>query len=113
MSGLKDHAERLQQDIGALLESQARYYKLWSFKAGMKSLSLLLNGGLVAALCLIALFFFAMAAAFALAAWFDSMTLGFLAAGAILLALALLVHALRRHIERPLLRRFSDIFFTD
>ena len=113
MSGLKDQAGQLQQDLTALLESQARYYKLWAFKAGMKSLSLLVNGGLVAALVLIALFFFAMAAAFALAAWLNSMSLGFLAAGVILLVLALLVHALRRHIERPLLRRFSDIFFAD
>lgn len=113
MSQLREQAERLQQDITGLLETQARYYKLWTFRAGMKSLSLLLNGGLLTALCLIALFFFAMAAAFALAAWLDSMTLGFAAAGAIVLALALLAHALRRHIQRPLLRRFSEIFFPD
>lgn len=113
MSQLREQAERLQQDITGLLETQTRYYKLWTFRAGMKSLSLLLNGGLLAALCLIALFFFAMAAAFALAAWFDSMTLGFAAAGTIVLALALLAHALRGRIQRPLLRRFSEIFFPD
>ena len=43
MGNLKDNAEALQANVQALLETQAEYYKLWSFKVGMKSVTLLIH----------------------------------------------------------------------
>lgn len=113
MSQLKDNAENLQQDVAELLESQAEFYKLWSFKVGMKSISLAVNITLIAAFGMLALLFLSVAAAYGLAACFGNTAYGFLAVGGAYLLIAWAAYALRDRIDRPVLRKFSEIFFTD
>ena len=113
MSQLKDNAESLQQNVTELLESQAEFYKLWSFKVAMKSLTLTVNTALMAVFGILALLFLSVAAAYGLAAWFGSSAYGFLAVGGFYLLITLAVYVLRDRIDRPVLRKFSEIFFTD
>lgn len=113
MSQLKDNAGNLQRDVVELLESQAEFYKLWSFKVGMKSVTLTVNIVLIAVFGVLALLFLSTAAAYFLAEYFGNSAYGFLAVGAFYLAVALAVYVFRRRIERPILRKFSEIFFAD
>lgn len=113
MSQLKDNAESLQRDVTELLESQAEFYKLWSFKVAMKSLTLTVNTAMLSVFGILALLFLSMAAAYGLAALFGNSAYGFLAVGGFYLVIALAVYFLRDRLDRPVLRKFSEIFFTD
>ncbi len=113
MNQLKDNAGKLQRDVTELLESQAEFYKLWSFKVGMKSVTLTVNIALIAVFGVLALLFLSTAAAYFLAECFGNSAYGFLAVGAFYLAVALAVYVFRSRIERPILRKFSEIFFAD
>ena len=113
MSQLKDNAEILQKDVAELLETQAEYYKLWSFKVGMRSVTLTVNIALISVFGVLALLFLSTAAAYFLAERFGNTAYGFLAVGAFYLAVALAVYVLRARIDRPILRKFSEIFFAD
>ena len=57
--------------------------------------------------------FLSTAAAYFLAECFGNSAYGFLAVGAFYRAVALAVYGLRGRIERPILRKFSEIFFAD
>lgn len=113
MSALRENAEDLRACVEALLENQAAYYKLWSFKVGMKSLTLLFRLVLFALFGLLALLFLSAAAAFALGDALGSVTQGFLITGSFYALMLVVVYVLREQINRPILRRFSDIFFAD
>lgn len=113
MSQLKDNAETLQRDVVELLESQAEFYKLWSFKVGMKSVTLTVHIVLIAVFGVLALLFLSVAAAYFLAECFGNSAYGFLAVGAFYLVIALAVYVFRSRIDRPILRKFSEIFFAD
>jgi hypothetical protein len=113
MSPIRENAEDLRTSVEALLENQAAYYKLWSFKVGMKSLTLLIQMTLFTLFGLMALLFLSTAAAFALGEALGSTTQGFLITGGFYLLLLIAAYLLREHINRPILRRFSDIFFAE
>jgi hypothetical protein len=113
MSQLKQNAEVLQGNLTELLETQAEFYKLWSFKVGMKTITLGVHITLILIFGVLALLFLSVAAAYGLAAWFGSTAYGFLAVGSFYLLVALSVHWFRDRIDRPVLRKFSEIFFTD
>ena len=113
MSPIRENAEDLRTSVEALLENQAAYYKLWSFKVGMKSLTLWIQMTLFTLFGLMALLFLSTAAAFALGEALGSTTQGFLITGGFYLLLLVAAYLLRDHINRPILRRFSDIFFAE
>jgi hypothetical protein len=113
MSAIRENAEDLRVSVEALLENQASYYKLWSFKVGMKSLTLLIQMTLFTLFGLMALLFLSTAAAFALGDVLGSTTQGFLVIGGFYVVLLIAAYLLREQINRPILRRFSDIFFAE
>jgi hypothetical protein len=113
MHNLKDSAEALQQDLQALLETQAEYYKLWSFKAGMKSVTFLIHAVLLIVFMALGTLFVSVAAAFWLGQYLHSNILGFLAVGGFYAAMSILVYLLRDSIDAPILKKFSSIFFSD
>jgi hypothetical protein len=110
---LKQSADRLQDDVHALIESQAEYYRLWTFKVSMKSIALLLQLFMLALCTSLALLFLSIAVALYLSAWLQSDALGFLIVGAAYIGAGMLAYFLRASIERPLLKKFSAIFFND
>ena len=113
MSSLKDKAEALQDNALTLLEAQAEYYKLWSFKVSMKSITFLVHAFLMMLFVTLCVLFASIAFAFWLGEYFDSNALGFLFAGGFYLLLCLLTYLLRDKIDRPILKKFSAIFFND
>jgi succinate-acetate transporter protein len=113
MSPIRENAEDLRDSVEALLENQAAYYKLWTFKVGMKSLTLLIRLTLFTLFGLMALLFASMAAALAIGNALGSMTQGFLVTGGFYALMLIAVYVLREQINRSILRRFSDIFFAD
>ena len=113
MSRLKQSAEALHEDVQVLIETQAEYYKLWSFKAGMKSVTLLVHVFLLGLFVALTLLFLSTAAALALGAWLHSDAQGFLIVGVFYLLAGALAYRLRARIDRPILRKFSAILLND
>ena len=113
MSTIKENAEALHDNVHALIEKQAAYYKLWTFKAGMKSITLLIHLFLLSLFVTLAVLFISIAAALQLGEYLNSYAQGFLIISTFYLLMCFLVYLLRDKINRPILEKFSSIFFAD
>jgi len=113
MSTLKDNAEALQDNVQILIETQAEYYKLWSFKVGMKSVTLLIHAFLFGLFITLGVLFASVAAAFWLGHIMHNNSLGFLIIGSFYVVMSILVYLLREKIDAPILKKFSSIFFAE
>ena len=113
MSSIKENAEDLHDNVHALIEKQAAYYKLWAFKAGMKSITLLLHIFLFSLFITLIVLFISIAVALQLGEYLQSNAQGFLIVSTFYLLLCILVYLLRDKINKPILEKFSSIFFAD
>lgn len=113
MSTIKESAEALHDNVHTLLEKQAEYYKLWTFKAGMKSITLLIHVFLLSLFITLVVLFISIAAALQLGDYYHSNAQGFLIVSTFYLLLCILVYLLRDKINKPILEKFSSIFFAD
>lgn len=111
---LKENSEDLLIQAKAFLESNVSYYKLWLFKATMKSTTMLLKLFLLSIMLVIVTLFVSIAAAIGIGYALDNMAYGFLIVGAIYLILSIIVYKIQDDIvEGPILRKFSEYFFND
>lgn len=111
---LKENSENIQEHVTNYVENNIEYYKLRSFKAAMKSTTAFLKFSLILLGFAMVLLFSSFAAAFAFGNYFDSYPLGFLIVGGIYLLITFLLFFIKdKMIERPLLEKFSEIFFND
>ena len=113
MSTIKENAEALHENVQTLIEKQAAYYKLWTFKVGMKSITLLIHIFLLSLFITLAVLFISIAVALQLGNYLNSYAQGFLIVSSFYLLLCILVYLLRDKINKPILEKFSSIFFAD
>ena len=112
LSELKNTSKNLPEEIESAINSQVEYYKLYGFRMLAKSATGLVNIFIMGLLAL-AVFFLAVAGAFALGTLLQSTTLGFLTIALLLSILAIVVYwGRKRFIYRPILRRLSEIYFN-
>jgi uncharacterized membrane protein YagU involved in acid resistance len=111
---LKEHTKDIQNEAQAYIENSIAYYKLWGFKVAMKSTTMVLTFALIAISLTMVLFFCSIAGAFAIGKALDSYALGFLIIAGIYLVISLFIFLIKdKIIERPILEKFSEIFFND
>ena len=111
---IKDNSEDIQNQAQVYFEKSAAYYKLWGFKVAMKSTTMILKFTLILLCFSMVLLFGSFAMAYAISAYFDSFTIGFLSvAGMYLVATLLLFTIKEKVIEGTILEKFSEIFFND
>lgn len=111
---LKESTQKIQEETKAYVESTVQYYKLWGFQFIMKSTRTIVKLILIGFFLMIAFLFGSIAAALAIGNALDSMALGFLIVAGAYFILVLLILFLRlRFIERPILRTFSKLFFSE
>ena len=111
---LKEHTENIQEQAQVFIEKTVAYYKLKSFKAGMKSVTLIVKAGLIFLCFLMFLLFCSIAGAFAIGQYFNNYAMGFLIVGGIyLVGIGLLFLIKDKIVEGPILQKFSEIFFND
>lgn len=103
----KDHAQ-------AYIEHTVSYYKLWGFKVTTKLTSATIQLVILVFFLSMALLFFSIAGALALSEMLDSYAWGFLSVGILYLFVLLMLLLFKASIiERPILKKFSKIFFKD
>lgn len=111
---LKEHSENIQDHTQKYIESNLDYYKLKSFKVAMKSTSMILKFTLVLLCFSMVLLFCSVAGALAIGNFLDNNALGFLIVGGFYLLLTLFLYLFQHKIiDRPILEKFSEIFFND
>lgn len=111
---LKEHTEDIQKQAKEYVENSVAYFKLWGFKVAMRSTTIILKFALISMCFIMVLLFCSIAGAFAIGEALDSYTFGFLIVGGIYLAMAALLFLFKdKLIEKPILEKFSEIFFKD
>lgn len=111
---IKDNAEQLKNEANNYLNSSIKYLKLWGFKVGMQSLSVIVRALMIIIFLTLTFIFLSVAAALAIGYALDNFVYGFLImAGFYFLLLIVVYFSKNRLIEGPLLRKFSSIFFND
>lgn len=111
---VKENSEDLLAQAKVFLDSNVSYYKLWLFRATMKSTTMLLKLFLLAVMLVIVTLFFSIAAALAIGYSLDNFALGFLIVGGIYLVLSIIVYKIQdKIVEGPILKKFSEYFFND
>ncbi|MFM1878116.1 MAG: hypothetical protein RLZZ241_982 [Bacteroidota bacterium] len=106
--------EALNQAIGEVqeyLETSKDYLKLQAFKMAMLLVTSLAKFLLLGVLILISLLFLSYAAAQELGSSLGNVGLGFLILGGFYTLVAFVVFLMRKRIEKPLLRHFSQLYF--
>ncbi len=111
---LKEHSENIQEQAQAYIENTVAYYKLKSFKVAMKSMTMIVKKGLFFLCFLMVVLFSSIAGAFAIGQYLKNYALGFLIiSGIYLVATGILFLIKDKIVDRPLLEKFSEIFFND
>lgn len=111
---LKENSENIQEQVGKFVDANIEYYKLHSFKIVMKSTTAILKFSLILFAVIMVLFFSSIALALVLGSYFCSFPLGFLAVGGIYVLIAIVLYLIRdKMVERPILEKFSGIFFNE
>lgn len=111
---IKENSEDLLDHAKAFMESNVSYYKLWLFKATMKSTTMMLKLFLLSIMLVIVTLFLSIAAALAIGYAMDNHAYGFLIIGGLYLVLSIIVYKVQDDIvEGPILRKFSEYFFND
>lgn len=111
---LKESTEDIREQARAIIESNAAYYKLRTFKIAAKSTTLILKLAIVTLCFLMVLLFLSIALAFGLGDYFSNTSLGFLCVGGIYVIVTLLLFLVKdKFIEGPVLKKFSELFFNN
>lgn len=111
---LSQDTKGIKSKVEDIVGDNLDYYKLLGFKTVTKTTSGLVKLLVVSLVCLLILFLLSLAGGFALSTYFGSYVCGFLAmAGIVLLILLLFLGLSRFLIDRPILRKFSEIFHKD
>lgn len=110
---IKEALQDMREEAKNLVESNISYYKLWSFKLITKSASMLLKLLLVSIAFVMVLIFFSIAGALAIGYALNNFVYGFLIIGGVYLILGIIAFNLQDKIEKPILKRFSEIFFNE
>jgi hypothetical protein len=111
---LKENTEDIQEQAKACIESNLAYIKLWGFKMIMKSTTTIVEFILMLSFFLIFILFLSIAGAYAIADAFDSFAFGFLIVAGIYLVLIIFIYFFKgKIVEKPFLKKFSDIYFKD
>jgi len=111
---IKQEMDDVQIESKAYLDSSFEYYKLWGFKVAMKSAVTIAKVVVIGLFLLMMILFLSIAAAIAIGEWLDSLLYGFLCVAGIYLLLTLFVVFISdKVVTKPLLEKFSEIFFND
>lgn len=107
VNDFKDHAQ-------SYMERSVSYYKLKGFELTTRLSSTIIQMVILIFFLSMVLLFCSLAGALALSVLMDSYVIGFLLVGGIYLAILLILLLFKASIiERPLLQKFSKIFYND
>lgn len=114
LDNFKEDLDNIQDNVKSYVDSNLAYYKLLGFKVTMKSLTLLVKFFIISVFLLLFLFFGSVAFAIFLGKYFENSAFGFLLVALLNLFIGLIFYFFKdKLIDKPMLEKFSEIFFND
>ncbi|WP_127023369.1 hypothetical protein [Flagellimonas beolgyonensis] len=110
---IKEQFLEAEQSTKSYVKHSIDFYRLKSFKSMMKGITMAAKTVLVGSMVILALLFLSMSLAFWMGSYFESITKGFLMVGLIYVLFGIVLFLIRKKLERPLLRRFSEFYFEE
>lgn len=113
--------EEIKNDLGEIKEnsedfinSSLDYYRLWGFKVSAKAGTIFMTLIFMSLFLMMALLFLSLYAAFAIGECLTNRPAGFLIVGAFYLLITFLAYLFRKPlVEKPLIKKLSEIIFND
>lgn len=111
---VKENTENIKEQLQVYIDKNVDYIKLKSFKTLMQSSVTILKYLMILTLTLLFVLFASIALALELSVYFNSYAFGFLIVSGVYFILTLLFLSFSKNfLEKPLLIKFSKIFFND
>lgn len=111
---IKENLDDIKSNSEEFINTSLDYYRLWGFKITAKAGSKFMTLLLVCLFVMMSLLFLSLFAAYALAACLESTALGFLIVAAFYMLISVLAYLFRKPlVEKPFLRKLSEIIFND
>lgn len=111
---VKEEFKDLKESTKEYIDSNIRYYQLWGLKISAKAVSYIFLRFIVGIFAMISILFLSLAAAFAIGNSLERISLGFLIIGLFyLLIIGLVLLFRQRLIVKPVIKKFSNIFYND
>ena len=109
-----ENVKEVNDNAKKYVDSSIEYYKLDLFKKVMRAITILAFSALLGAIAFMAILIITFAVARDLGRWVGEIITGYYIMGGIYIVLLVLVYVfLKKPIEKVLIRKFSDIFFTE
>src|SRR5690606_9096914 len=108
-----ENLSQMDAEFHSLIDSSREYYKLRAFKFLMKSVSALAKWVCLGFIALLALFILSFAASYGIGQALNNTFYGFLIVGLFYVLVGILFYLLRKKIDSPLLRKFSEYYFDE
>ena len=110
---VKESFTEAEASIRSYLDSSQEYYKLKGFKFLMRGITSFSKIILVGVVALLALLFLSFAASVGIGQALNNTFYGFLCVGLFYLLIGIILYFVRRKLDKPLLRKFSEFYFDD
>ncbi|MBU2974920.1 hypothetical protein [Zobellia sp. B3R18] len=110
---LKESISEAEASAKSYIESSREFYKLKAFKLLMKGITGFAQSAFIAIAVVLALLFLSVSAGFFIGAELENTALGFLIVGGFYILVGILVFVFRRSLVKPLMARFSELYFEE
>lgn len=110
---LKENFVEAEASAKSYVESSKQFYKLKGFKVLMKAVMVFAKTASVGVMFLMALLFLSISAAYWIGTQLESTAWGFLFVGLLYLLLGIVLYLMRHKLGKPLLKKFSEIYFDE
>ncbi|MDO6516150.1 hypothetical protein [Zobellia uliginosa] len=110
---LKESISEAEASAKSYLDSSREFYKLKAFKLLMKGITGFAQAAFLSVALILALLFLSLGAAFWMGNQLEDTALGFLIVGGFYILLGILVFVFRRTLVKPLMARFSELYFEE
>ncbi|MGJ8736574.1 hypothetical protein [Zobellia laminariae] len=110
---LKESISEAEASAKSYIDSSTEFYKLKAFKLLMKGVTGFAQAAFIGTAVVLSLLFLSVAAGFWIGAELENTALGFLCVGGFYILLGILVFVFRRSLVKPLMARFSELYFEE
>lgn len=108
---IREQISEAEENGKAYINDSLDFYRLKSFRSMMQGITMATKVVLVGFIAALALLFLSLSAILYMGQILNNTALGFLIGGGFYVIIGIILYMLRRRIEKPLLKKFSEFYF--
>lgn len=110
---IKEQFLEAEQSTKSYVKHSIDFYRLKSFKSMMKGITMAAKIFMVGSMVILALLFLSISLGYWFGSYFESIAQGFLLVGLMYVLLGIVLFLIRKKLERPVLKKFSEFYFDE